>query len=214
MPVLLRNPSMSSTESRDTEDSFVREAVRRVLDGDIDAFSAVVHAYQKLVAADLSRRLPASDVQEVAQDAFVRAFRSLPSYRGEAPVRIWLLRIARHAAMDFWRKKYRRRDRLFSEFDEAAMTHMEAYRQERLAEQRTDTEAQEVARETLAAALRRLSPDDRAVITLVELEERSMEEAARKLGCGLSAVKVRAFRARRRLRTILEDLSSRQEETT
>ena len=52
----------------------------------------------------------------------------------------------------------------------------------------------------------RLSPDDRAVITLVELEERSMEDAARRLGCGLSAVKVRAFRARRRLKKVLEEL--------
>ena len=58
----------------------------------------------------------------------------------------------------------------------------------------------------------RLNPDDRAVITLVELEERSMEDAARRLGCGLSAVKVRAFRARRRLKAILEDLRPGKEE--
>jgi RNA polymerase sigma-70 factor, ECF subfamily len=213
MPALQQTASMSSTENRDQEDAFVREAVRRVLDGDIDAFSAVVHAYQNLVAADLARRLPPSDVQEVAQDAFVRAFRALPTFRGEAPVRIWLLRIARHAAMDFWRKKYRRRDRLFSELDDAAMVHMESLRQEEIAGQRSDTEARDTAREWLEAAMRRLSPDDRAVITLVELEERSMQEAARMLGCGLSAVKVRAFRARKRLKAILNDLPSPKEET-
>ncbi|HNR00879.1 MAG TPA: sigma factor-like helix-turn-helix DNA-binding protein [Trueperaceae bacterium] len=50
------------------------------------------------------------------------------------------------------------------------------------------------------------SPDDRAVITLVELEDYSMEDAARWLDCGLSAVKVRAFRARRRLKVVLEAL--------
>jgi RNA polymerase sigma-70 factor, ECF subfamily len=213
MPALQQTASMSPTENRDQEDAFVREAVRRVLDGDIDAFSAVVHAYQNLVAADLARRLPPSDVQEVAQDAFVRAFRALPAFRGEAPVRIWLLRIARHAAMDFWRKKYRRRDRLFSELDDAAMVHMESLRQEEIAGQRSDAEARDMAREWLEAAMRRLSPDDRAVITLVELEERSMQEAARMLGCGLSAVKVRAFRARKRLKAILNDLPSPKEET-
>lgn len=197
---------MTDNDIRDDDEAFARAAVRRVLDGDIEAFAAIVNAHQRLIAADLSRRLPPQDVQEVAQDAFVRAFRALPSYRGEAPLRIWLLRIARHAAMDFWRKRYRRRDLSFSDLDESALLHVETTQQDHLAQQQADRDAQEAAREWLGAALRRLSPDDRAVITLVELEERSMEEAARQLGCGLSAVKVRAFRARRRLKTILENL--------
>jgi RNA polymerase sigma-70 factor (ECF subfamily) len=121
-------------------------------------------------------------------------------------VRIWLLRIARHAAMDFWRRKYRRRDRPFSDLDEGAQLQVEAVQQEGVAERLADLEARELARTWLEAALGRLTPDDRAVITLVELEERSMDEAARQLGCSLTAVKVRAFRARRRLRTILTEL--------
>ena len=195
------------------DESFVLEAVRRVLDGDIEAFAVIVNAHQKLIAADLARRLPAQDVQEVAQDTFVRAFRALPSFRREAPVRIWLLRIARHAAMDFWRRRYRRRERVLSDLDESSLLHVETSQQERLAEQAADAEALASARERLDAALLRLSPDDRAVITLVELEERSMEDAARRLGCGLSAVKVRAFRARRRLRTILDCPPSGKEES-
>ena len=197
---------MSDNDIRSDDETFVLEAVRRVLDGDIEAFAAIVKANERGVASDLSRRLPPQDVQEVAQDTFVRAFRSLPSYRGDAPFRIWLLRIARHAAMDFWRKKYRRRERLFSELDEVGLLHLETTRQARLAEAQADADAAVAARECLEAALARLSPDDRAVITLVELEERSMEDAARRLGCGLSAVKVRAFRARRRLRKILQNL--------
>lgn len=204
---------MSENDTRSADEAFVREAIRRVLDGDVEAFAAVVQTHRRLIAADLARRLPAQDVQEVAQDAFIRAFRSLPSYRGEAPFRIWILRIARCAAMDFWRKKYRRKDRLFSDLDDAALVRVEATQQERVAEQKADREAQDSAREWLEAALRRLSPDDRAVITLVELEERSMEDAAQRLGCGLSAVKVRAFRARRRLKTVLEDLRPGKDES-
>ena len=212
IPGLLPVLQMSENDIRSDDEAFVMEAVRRVLDGDIEAFAVLVNAHQRLIAADLARRLPAQDVQEVAQDAFIRAFRSLPSYRREAPFRIWILRIARHAAMDFWRKKYRRRDQLFSDLDDPALVRVEATQQERLAEQQADREAQDSAREWLAAALLRLSPDDRAVITLVELEERSMEDAARRLGCGLSAVKVRAFRARRRLKAILEDLRLKKDE--
>jgi RNA polymerase sigma-70 factor (ECF subfamily) len=194
------------------DETFVLTSVRRVLGGDIEAFAAIVHAHKQLIAADLARRLPPADVQEVAQDTFIRAFRSLPSFRGEAPFRIWILRIARHAAMDFWRKRYRRHDRTFSDLDEAGLLHVETTQQEQLAVKKADRDAREAAQEWLAAALKRLSPDDRAVITLVELEERTMEDAARRLGCGLSAVKVRAFRARRRLKTILEDLRPGKEE--
>ena len=197
---------MSETDNLGHDEGFVREAVRRVLDGDVEAFAAIVNVHQKLIAADLSRRLPPQDVQEVAQDTFLRAYRALASYRGDAPFRFWILRIARHAAMDFWRKKYRRRERLFSELDEGAMLHVETTRQASLEEAQADKDAAAAARDCLEAALKCLSPDDRAIITLVELEENSMEEAARRLGCGLSAVKVRAFRARRRLRKILQDL--------
>ena len=202
---------MSDTDIRNDDETFVLEAVRRVLAGDIEAFAAIVKAHERWIAADLSRRLPPQDVQEVAQDTFVRAFRSLPSYRGDAPFRIWLLRIARHAAMDFWRKRYRRRDRSFADLDDSSLLHVEDLRQEDLAGQQADRDAQESAREWLETALRRLSPDDRAVVTLVELEDCSMEDAARRLGCSLSAIKVRAFRARRRLKAILEDLRPEKE---
>jgi RNA polymerase sigma-70 factor (ECF subfamily) len=202
---------MSQSVSRGDE-AFVMAAVRRVLSGDVEAFAAVVDAHRRLVAADLARRLPAQDVAEVAQDTFVRAFRALPSFRGEAPLRVWILRIARRAAMDFWRRKYRRRDLFFTDLDEGAKFHVEATQQARLAEKQADQEARAAAREWLEAALARLSPDDRAVITLVELEECSMEDAAHRLGCGLSAVKVRAFRARRRLKKALEALKPGKEE--
>ena len=197
--------TMSEIGTSSDDERFVLESIRRVLDGDVEAFAGVVNAHRRLIAADLARRLPPQDVPEVAQDVFLRAFRSLPNYRGEAPFRIWILRIARHAALDFWRKKYRRRDLLHADLDESGLRNVEAVQQERLAEEATDRDAREAAREWLAAALVRLSPDDRAVITLVELEERTMEDAARRLGCGLSAVKVRAFRARQRLKKALEE---------
>ncbi len=204
--------TMSADDRPGDDERFVLESVRRVLDGDVEAFAVIVNAHRHLIAADLARRLPAQDVPEVAQDVFLRAFRSLPNFRGEAPFRIWMLRIARHAALDFWRRKYRRRDLLHADLDEAGLRNVEAVQQERLAEQATDRDAREAAREWLEAALVRLSPDDRAVITLVELEERSMEDAARRLGCGLSAVKVRAFRARRRLKQVLVDLRPGKDE--
>ncbi len=205
---------MSKNKRATHDETFVLEAVRRGLDGDSEAFAAVVNTHQRLIASDLSRRLPAQDVQEVAQDVFLRAFRGLPSFRGEAPFRIWLLRISRYAAMDFWRKHYRRKERVMGDFDEAAQIHLEMIQQEQVAAEQDKKESQAAAREWLDAALLHLSPNDRAVITLVELEEVSMEEAARELGCGLSAVKVRAFRARHRLKVILEKIRSKKDSTS
>ena len=206
-------PDMRS-KRHDDEEPLVRAAIDRVLDGEVDAFAVVVRTFRNLVAADLARRLPAQDVQDVAQDAFVRAYRALPAFRGEAPVRVWLLRIARRAAMDFWRRRYRRRDRLLDDLDDAARAHIEARRQDQIALERADREAEDNARRRVEAALLRLSPNDRAVITLVDLEDRSMQEAAEVLHCGLSAVKVRAFRARRRLRLLLESDSMNKEHET
>jgi len=204
---------MSKSCSPSHDETFVLEAVRRVVAGDTEAFSVILTAHQKLIASDLSRRLPAQDVQEVAQDVFLKAFRSLPSFRGEAPFRIWLLRIARFTAMDFWRKRYRKRERSFSDLDETALFHIEAAQQEQVAAELDRKDARAAASEWLQTALQGLSPDDRAVITLVELEEVSMKEAAQQLGCGLSAIKVRAFRARRRLKVILEEIRSKKEST-
>lgn len=205
---------MSGNDIHEAAERLALEAVGRVLDGDTEAFAVILRAYERLVAADLARRLPAGDVQEVAQDAFVRLYRSLPSYRRKVPLRSWVLAIARHAAMDFWRRKYRRQETPLGDLGGAgreeegdgdagaAAADAAAYRAQQ--EQAREDEAKARRREWLEAALAHLSPDDRAVISLVEFEERPMEEAARELGCGIAAVKVRAFRARRRLKVWLE----------
>jgi RNA polymerase sigma-70 factor (ECF subfamily) len=204
---------MNGNQNHDQAEALALAAVGRVLDGDTEAFAVILRAYERLVAADLARRLPAGDVQEVAQDAFVRLYRSLPSYQRKVPLRNWVLTIARHAAMDFWRRKYRNQEMPLGDLgggaeagDDgdagAAAADAAAYRAQQEAAREDEGRARR--REWLEAALAHLSPDDRAVITLVELEERSMEEAARELGCGLSAVKVRAFRARHRLKHWLE----------
>jgi hypothetical protein len=80
--------------------------------------------------------------------------------------------------MDFWPPEVSPPRSAFSDLAEAGLRRVETSQQEILAERRKDQDARDAAREWLDAALVRLSPDDRAVITLVELEERSMEDAA------------------------------------
>jgi len=208
-----REAGARGASAPDPAEDLAKAAIGRVLDGDDDAFAVVVRSYSSTVSQALARRVPAQDVQEVAQDVFVRLYRSLPTYRGDAPLRVWVLTIARLAAADHWRRQYRRRDVAMSDFDEAGQIGVEAAWREQEAGREADAKRRAAARRLLEAGLARLSPDDRAVITLTELEERSMDEAARELGCGLSAVKVRAFRARKRLGKILAELTGRKDGT-
>lgn len=185
------------------QEGIVLNAVARVQAGDIEAFSVIVNTYKQLVSAELTRRLAVSDVPEVAQDVFVRAFRALPAYRSRAPFRFWLLQIARYAANDFWRKHYRKKEHLFSELDETTTQAVNQEIQHNAREQERDAGHSADKKAWLHAALDRLTPSDRAVITLIDLEDYSLAEAADELGCSVAAVKVRSFRARGRLKNAL-----------
>lgn len=205
----------------DSGEEALRLAVRRVQSGDIAAFDALYDAFAADVAADLVRRLPSrGDVQEVAQDAFVRLYRALPGYRFSSPLRPFVLAISRRAAADFFRRRYRSRETAFSAFAAGNADEFDETDEERIdrlhaasggfGESADAADRAEEANELVYRALAGLSPDDRALVTLVELEDVPLAEAAERLGCSLAAVKVRAFRARKRLKKILETLQ-RQE---
>lgn len=179
-------------------------AAERVLSGDDGAFRVIVETYGELLAGVVGRRVPLQEVQDVVQDAFVRAYRALPGFRRECPLRVWLVRIAKLAAADHWRRQYRNREVAMSDFDEAGLVGVERAAAAGEAERSAEAERSDAARELVEAAMARISPEDRAVLTMTELEGKSMEEAAAELGCGISAAKVRAFRARKRLKKAVE----------
>lgn len=199
-----RGEELSAKDARD--EAAALAAADRVLSGDDGAFRVIVETYGELVAGVVGRRVPGQDIQDVAQDAFVRAYRALPGFRRECPLRVWLVRIAKLAAADHWRRQYRNRDVAMSDFDEAGLIGVERAAAEGEAVRAADAERADAARELVEAAMGRISPEDRAVLTMTELEGKSMEEAAAELGCGISAVKVRAFRARKRLKKAVETI--------
>jgi RNA polymerase sigma-70 factor (ECF subfamily) len=138
-------------------------------------------------------------LDDLAQEIFLRAFRHLAKFRGDAPFEHWLARLAVSACYDFLRRERRFReqaslDALAIEFHDPA----------------PDAERSAIAaREVLAHAMRQLSADEQLILTLCELEERSIRETAQLTGWSEANVKVRAFRARERLRKILENTDDR-----
>jgi len=131
-------------------------------------------------------------IDDIAQEIFIRVWRNLGKFRADAPFEHWLARIATHACYDFLRKKRRG----------GTLVPMDEHHAEIPDPPKSTASAD--ARERLDRAMRKLSPEERLVITLAELEEKSLREIADMTGWSEGNVKVRAFRARQSLKKILE----------
>ncbi len=172
------------------------ELVAAAQGGDDGAFAELVRRHASRISRLVARFARSrADLEEIAQDVFIEVHRSLPRYDGRAPFEHWLCRIATRRCYDHLRRLYRRRwlgslDVLLSAGHEPeAEPLVEAGDDPRL--------------EALRAAIRSLPPDQRTIITLLELEEHSVRETAALTGWSEGNVKVRAHRAREALRRLL-----------
>jgi len=180
------------------------DLVRRVVDGDTNAFQPLLEAYKRHVLAIVSRHVPQEQVEELAHEVFVRAFVSLPSFKFKNRFKHWLSSIAVRSCYDYWRQAYRNREITMSSLsaDEQAWLDRAAANQNQY---RNDENVQKNEAHTLLEwALSRLSPEDRMVLELVHLEGYSVKEAGKLLVWTAANVKVRAFRSRKKLRALLE----------
>jgi RNA polymerase sigma-70 factor (ECF subfamily) len=171
------------------------QLVADTLAGDDTAFAELALRHKSRVfgvAARFAR--DAAELEDICQDVFVQAYFKLRQYRRDSPFEHWVLRITTHKCYDYLRKRRR-----------GAQTCSV----ESMLESGYEPSAPEVPDphpdlELLHAALAQLSPKERLVITLLELEERSVQETAELTGWSQSNVKVRAFRARAALRKLME----------
>lgn len=172
-----------------------RELIKASINDDPHAFAELIRRHKDRIIRLVARfaRTPA-DLDELAQDTFIKAHRALHRYRGDAPFEHWLCRIATHCCQDYLRRHYRRR----------WFTSLDALRDEGF-EPSPDTSVDPRV-ETLRLALRRLSPDQQTVLTLLELEGHSVRDTALFTGLSESNVKVRAHRARHALRVEFDRL--------
>ena len=179
-----------------------RELIEAVLAGASERFREIVETHSARVFKIAARHVPASDVEEVAHEIFIRAFRSLPKFRFQSPLEHWLSALAVRACYDYWRAHGRRRERSISALSPAEQRLVENALQERSNENAPENDAAHDA-ELLDLVLGLLSAQERMVISLVHLEGLSVRDAAARLGWSVANVKVRAFRARRKLQALL-----------
>lgn len=159
----------------------------------------LVEQHQAAVARLLWRfaRTPA-DLEDLVQETFLRMVRGLPEWRARQPFRHWLLRIATNVGRDYFRRHAVRR-RWHVE-----PTHATAESGLPEAIDPAANPAARAAANEVKAILAQLSPDDRALLTLHHLEGWGLAQIAEQFGWTVTATKLRAWRARRQLRSILE----------
>ena len=193
VPTLLNPDSTSDRRSRDLD------LVRRARDGDDSAFREIVETYEGAVAATVIGMLgPGGTADDVGQEVFVRLWRSLHQFRGDAALKTYLTRIAINLSLNELKRRKRFLERFISrdrDEDDAPLIEPAADGEEHVS--RRDT------RSVVQAAIRRLKPDHRAVVVLRMIEGHDTNATAEILGVRPGTVMSRLSRAMLALKPLL-----------
>lgn len=174
------------------------EIIDKVLRGDQSLYAHLVKRYQNFVFTIALRYTPnREDAEEIAQDVFVKAYRSLADFRGESKFSTWLYTIVTTTCITFLRKKKVTIHSLNNEHVfEAADNQNSAFKANQV-EQKSKAQA-------INEAIKLLSVDDARIITLFYQAEQSLEEIGRIIGIDPNTAKVKLHRARQRLKEKME----------
>jgi RNA polymerase sigma-70 factor (ECF subfamily) len=197
---------MESSRNRPSDE----EIVRNVLGGDTNAFEHIVKRYGQMVFGIAAKHVPVDNVEEVAQDVFVRVFKSLHTFKQKSAFSHWISAIASRTCYDYMRKLYNSRELPVSELGEQHNEWIDY-----ILSQRSDGDfakkcRQEEAKDLLQWALNQLPPQDRTVLEYTYLQGLSIKETSRLLGWSTVNVKVRSHRARKKLRDIITNMADKR----
>jgi RNA polymerase sigma-70 factor (ECF subfamily) len=189
------------------------ELVRLARSGDESAFAEIMRRYSPRVfrfAGRFFRRR--EQVEEAAQEVFLKAFTQLDAFEGRGSLEGWLTRITTTTCLNILRGQRRRPELTLSDLTEDEGAWLEGKLSDAAAERHRSEERSTAAADLAGRVLDTLSPADRLVLTLVDGEELPVKEVAEMTGWSESNVKVQAFRARRRMRKAVEKLLGPREE--
>src|SRR5256885_1989344 len=176
------------------------ELIAAVLQGDAESFQPLVQKYSPRVFATARRYARReSEVEDIAQEVWIKAFQKLGSFRAEAPFEHWLMRLTVRTCYDFLRSHQRKRELNFSELSDPENDWLERF----VSQPDQASEHADAARQLVERILQKLTPAARLIITLLEIEDRSVKEIAALTGWSVPLVKVRASRARAKMKRVL-----------
>lgn len=172
------------------------DLVRKTLQGDLKAFGELVDRYKHMVFTLACRILRnREDAEEIAQDTFVKAFKSLDTFLGDSKFSTWLYKIAYYHSLDKLKKKKRAIDTVSIDLKTPAKLQV-------MNEVLTDLEQQDRSR-LVKAAIDRLTEEDAAIITLFYFEDLSIREISEIVLLSPQNIKVRLYRGRKQLANLL-----------
>lgn len=166
-------------------------------EGDLEAYGHLIRLYKDMVfSLSLTILKNRQDAEDLCQDVLVKAFRMLPQYRHEAPLKAWLYRITYHEGLN--RLKNLRRTRSTVEIDEAAYSNTSAYNSAVVGLENIDR------KKMLHHALDHLSTQDQVLIQAYYFEDLSIREMSEMTGLSESNVKIKLHRSRKILHQVLQ----------
>jgi len=181
------------------------ELIKRAQKGDSAAFNEIVLAYRKRILGTITRLIARpEDVEDVAQEVFVRLYFSLDQLRTAEVFEPWLYRLTRNAAFDYLRKQRRRQEFRMSDLSEQQVVMADAIAGGKVDH---DEQYQTKIRESVDSLLGAVSEQDRILLMLKEVEGLSLKELEKIYQVNENALKVRLFRARQR---VLKAFGSKQ----
>lgn len=172
------------------------DIIQRVLQGDRSAYALLVDRHRHLVYTLALRMLNnAEDAEEAAQDVFIKAYHALRAYNGKSKFSTWLYTITRNTCIS--RSRSNKQVVMPQEEDKLAglAGHDETHNQQ---------QEQQTRKKILAHAINMLAADEAEIITLYYIHEQTVDELSKILGLGVSNVKVKLYRARKKLKEILD----------
>jgi RNA polymerase sigma-70 factor (ECF subfamily) len=182
------------------------ELARQAQDRDESAFSEIVRRYSPRVFSVASRFFrQRSLVEEAAQEVFLKAFTQLKSFEGRGSMEGWLTRIATNTCLNMLRSAKRRPELSLADLTEDETTWLE---QQVPVSERSSVEESLIAADLADRVLEVLPAEDQLALLMIDGEDASVKEVAEATGWSESKVKVRAFRARKKVREAMEKLLS------
>jgi len=176
----------------------------RVQRDDVSSFGELLNRNRALVLNYLSRLVVNRAIaEELAQDVFVRVYRSRRTYEPTAKFSTWLYRITTNVALNHFRDEKRNQNQISLDMQDSALVRREARDGAQLVEDRL---VRDVAMRQIRNAIRALPPKQRAAVIMHKYDEMDYSQIARVLGCTSSAVKALMFRAYETLRLRLKSL--------
>jgi len=189
------------------EDASDDQLVARAQTGDDRAFDLLIRKYQHKVIKLVARYVSTADAQDVAQEAFIKAYRALPGFKGNSAFYTWLYRISINTAKNYLVARSRRpASQDIDIVDAEAFGHMDRFSEQDTPEALLESEE---IRDAVIAAIRDLPEDLRTAIMLRELDGMSYEEIAQSMDCPVGTVRSRIFRARSAIEEKLVSLADK-----